>query len=78
MTRRIAISPSLASVRSLIRSGAARAIRQANRLSLAEVARDVGVTPTAVCRWEHGKRYPRGASALRYGRLLNELLEKNP
>lgn len=66
----------LANVRRLIRSGAARAIRKANHLSLAEVARDVGVTPTTVWRWETGKQYPRGAQALRYGSVLEELLRR--
>jgi transcriptional regulator with XRE-family HTH domain len=64
----------LSAVRSLVRSGAARSIRVAADLSLAEVGRAVGVSPVAVFRWERGDRVPRGEPALRYGELLTALM----
>lgn len=54
-------------------TGTARAIRETAGLSLAEVAREVGVTKAAVSRWETGKRVPRGEAAVAYARLLRAL-----
>jgi transcriptional regulator with XRE-family HTH domain len=64
---------SLSAVRALVRSGAARSIRVAAGLSLAEVSQAVGVSTVAVYRWERGERIPRGEPALRYGDLLMAL-----
>lgn len=55
------------------RSGMARALRVEAGLTQAEVAREVGVTAAAVCRWESGKRLPRSAAAERYGEFLERL-----
>lgn len=63
----------LAKVRAACASGEARRIRQAARLSLADVAGAIGVDLTAISRWERGERSPRGAAALRYGELLDRL-----
>jgi len=60
--------------REAARSGAAAELRRACQLSQAEIARSVGVTPSAVAHWEAGIRLPRGAAAVRYGQLL-EMLE---
>lgn len=61
------------SLRSLIDSGAGRAIRRASGVSYREAAREADVSPTTIWRWEHQQRQPRGAAAVRYGRLLQRL-----
>lgn len=63
----------LLNVRESARSGKARELRTRAGLSLADVARDVGVTATTILNWEVGKYSPHGEAAARYGRLLNEL-----
>jgi DNA-binding transcriptional regulator YiaG len=63
----------LAEVRELVASGEAAFRRRRSRLSEADVANAVGVTAAAVSRWENGQRFPTGAPALVYGRLLKEL-----
>jgi transcriptional regulator with XRE-family HTH domain len=63
----------LARVRAVCRSGAARRVREAARLTKAEVGRGSGVSGPAVSRWESGDRAPTGAEALRYLRLLEKL-----
>lgn len=65
---------SIAQVRALVRSGAARSIRQAAGLSLGEVARALGVSPSTVFRWEHAQRSPHGDAGIAYGRLLSQLM----
>lgn len=60
-------------VRRLIHEGTAREIRERAHLSLSEVARHVGRTPTTIHRWENGERLPRREDAIRYGRLLERL-----
>jgi transcriptional regulator with XRE-family HTH domain len=52
-----------------------RLIRERARLSQADVARAIGVTPSAVSRWESGVRLtPRSDAALaRYVELLDRL-----
>jgi transcriptional regulator with XRE-family HTH domain len=62
----------LAYGRELARSGRARALRVDAGLTLADVARDCGVAPSTVLRWERGQT-GRGAAALRYVRLLQDL-----
>lgn len=66
----------LSRIRALVRSGAARSIREGAGISLAEIAREVGVAVATVWRWEHGQRQPRGEAALRYGRVLEELTRR--
>jgi DNA-binding transcriptional regulator YiaG len=65
----------LARVRALCASGAARSIRVAARMSLREVGRSLGVSPSTVLRWEERDRQPRGDAGLRYGALLDRLLQ---
>lgn len=72
-TQRLTL-PELARLRVLCRSGQARAIRAAARLSTGEVATEVGVTKTAVHHWETGGRSPsRSPAAARYLALLDQL-----
>lgn len=63
----------LADVREAAESGEARRLRLAASLSLAEVARALGVSVPTVSRWETGERRPRGKAAIRYARLLEAL-----
>lgn len=60
-------------VRRLAETGAARAIRQSAGLSLTELGEAAGVDRTSVWRWETGRRRPRGAAALRYLEVLEEI-----
>ena len=73
MTQRTA--PSFARLRTLMRTGAARSIRLDARVSLPEVASDIGVAHSTVWRWENNRNEPHGAPALRYLDLLDELSE---
>lgn len=54
--------------------------RQKAGLSQAQVAKELGVDQSAVCRWETGKNMPRAASlvlmAKLYGCTVDELLRK--
>jgi DNA-binding transcriptional regulator YiaG len=45
-------------VRRLAKSGAARALRESTGFSASEVARELGVSPATVCRWERGLAFP--------------------
>ena len=63
----------IARARQAAQSGEAAAIRRAAGLSLAEVATAIGVTPSAVCKWESGDRLPRSDVARRYAQLLEAL-----
>ena len=60
-------------VRRLTITGGARALRQAARVSASEVARQIGASPSTVCRWERGERRPTGDVGARYVRLLRDL-----
>jgi DNA-binding transcriptional regulator YiaG len=64
----------LARVRALVRSGTARSVRLASDLGVSEMARAAGVSDRSIYRWERGITVPQGPAALRYGRLLDELL----
>ena len=64
----------LAKVRSLTSTGAARSIRLAAGLSLAEVAMACGTGAPTIWRWEHGVHAPSGSKGLRYAAVLNELM----
>lgn len=55
----------LAWVRQLAAPGAARNIREAAGLSGPGVARELGVPPSALSRWERGVRRPRPDAAKR-------------
>jgi transcriptional regulator with XRE-family HTH domain len=61
-------------VRSLARSGAARSVRLAAGLSLAEVAQAVGTGAPTVYRWEQGIHAPSGDLGLKYASVLAQLL----
>jgi len=54
-------------------TGQAAEVRQAAGLSQADVAKVLGVTTSAVCRWERGQRTPRADVAAAYARLLRRL-----
>ncbi len=66
----------LANAREACRNGTARLLRLNAGLSLPEVSREVGASLSTVWRWENGERVPRGAAAVRYARLLEELTER--
>lgn len=51
----------------------ARAVRMEAKLTLAEIASALDVTPSAVSLWEQGKRFPRPPVADRYAAVLNRL-----
>ncbi|PKV77057.1 helix-turn-helix domain-containing protein [Streptomyces sp. TLI_146] len=53
-------------------------LRQAGRLTQAEVAEALGVHRVQVVRWEGGKAEPRQPHRLLYARLLCGLAEKYP
>lgn len=63
-------------VRQLLESGATKSIRLASGLTLSDVAANLDVSPAAVSRWEARLRSPRSGTALRYGRLLEDLLDR--
>jgi transcriptional regulator with XRE-family HTH domain len=65
----------LTRVRSFTESGAARSIRIAAGLSLREVASASGVSVSTLWRWENQERRPRGDAAVRYGEVLEVLME---
>lgn len=66
----------LIAARSAGDSGRGRQLREAARLTQADVARLCGVTPTTVSLWESAKRIPSGAAACRYGWVLQLLEER--
>lgn len=65
----------LVQARALAASGEARQIRQAAGLSMSDIAADIGVTDSAVYRWERGERVPRGRAGADYAALLLRLRE---
>jgi DNA-binding transcriptional regulator YiaG len=65
----------LLDLRTLLSSGDARHIRERAGLSATAVARQLDVSQAAVTRWEQGTRFPRGANARRYARLLRRLAD---
>jgi DNA-binding transcriptional regulator YiaG len=67
----------LSRLRSFLQTGEARRIRERAGLSLGEVARGLGVSPSTLHRWEGGKRSPRGEAALRYWQLLRRLMGRS-
>lgn len=65
----------LARLRSRLRTGEARAIREAVGVSYAEAARAARVSPESVRRWEAGLSVPHAAAGLRYARTLETLAD---
>jgi transcriptional regulator with XRE-family HTH domain len=63
----------VARVRSWLRSGRARAIRQRAGISQAEVARAVGTDHAQISRWESGSPAPHRDSALKLARLYDRM-----
>lgn len=63
----------LVRLRRLVSTGAARVIREAAGLSLAEAAAAIGVHKTSLWRWETQSRSPRGDAAARYLAFLDEM-----
>jgi len=63
----------LARVRALAANGSAEVIRKAAYLTRGDFAREVGVDPGTVRRWELKISPPSGEAAIRYLRLLDEL-----
>ena len=61
-------------MRMLLLSGRAAKLRRAGGLSLRETADLVGVTKNAVHKWERKVSKPDGERAMRYARLLDDLL----
>lgn len=65
----------LVRARAYAADGRARKLREGAALSVRDMARLAGVSPTCLFRWETGSRSPRGDAAVRYGRLLGDLEE---
>lgn len=63
----------IAAARCAARDGTAQWLRERNHLARSEIALVIEVTPQTIGRWEDGDITPRGAAALRYGRLLVRL-----
>lgn len=63
----------LADIREAVRSGEARRVRQAARISRSEVAAVCGVDQSTVARWENDQRSPRGAAGLKYAQIVAQL-----
>jgi transcriptional regulator with XRE-family HTH domain len=60
-------------VRRLAKSGAARTLRESTGFSASEVARELGVSPATVCRWERGLRVPGEVDAERWALVLKRM-----
>ena len=68
----------VAGLRRQLVNGEAKAIREEARVSLAEIARVVGVTPQSVFRWENGTAMPGAGFALKYKEVLESLRPSTP
>jgi transcriptional regulator with XRE-family HTH domain len=64
---------SVAWVRRLGKNGGARAIREGAGFSVSEIARELGVSPSAVSRWERGERSPGTDLAGKWAHILRKL-----
>lgn len=62
--------------RRMAREGRGLRIRRELGLSLAEVADLLGVSPSALSRWERQQRLPRGPQAIRYQAVVLALEER--
>ncbi len=63
----------LAAARTYAANGTAREIRERHHLTLADVARAVGVDRPRLSRWERNERRPCGPAAIRWVNLLDDL-----
>jgi len=63
----------IAEVRRRLKSGEARELRIAARMTLSEAARAAGVSTASAWRYENSERTPRPAQALAWSRLLERL-----
>ncbi|WP_170856790.1 helix-turn-helix domain-containing protein [Geodermatophilus africanus] len=63
----------LVEARALLASGEARRIRLASGISQGKMAAELGVSVSAIHRWERGERVPRGRAATDYAALLLRL-----
>jgi transcriptional regulator with XRE-family HTH domain len=63
----------IAWARRIGQDGRARVIRESAGFSAAELARELGVPASTVCRWEKGERVPRPANAARWAELLRRM-----
>jgi transcriptional regulator with XRE-family HTH domain len=55
------------------RDGYGRRIREQANMRQQDMAKRVGVDPSALWRWEHGKRRPRDDAAIRWAQQLMRL-----
>ena len=60
-------------LRQLIESGEARDRRERARVPTTVLGDELGVWPATNTRWELGQRFPRGALARKYLRVLDQL-----
>lgn len=78
MTLRQAVRMQIDAITALVesrrqgRDGSAREIRLEAGKSMSEVAALVGVSESAISRWENGQRQPRGRAAEKWAALLRE------
>lgn len=63
----------IAKVRQMLARGEARDIRCRSGLSVAELAGELGVSPTTVWYWENARHVPKGDRAERYLEILERL-----
>lgn len=66
----------LSRLRGLVKSGTASAVRAAAGLSIAEMGRAAKLSTRSIHRWERGQTIPHGEAAVRYGRLLDQLMRR--
>ena len=64
-------APALRRVHRLVVTGRLVELREASGLTQSDVARHLGVAPSAVNRWEHGRTRPRGRHAVALLDLLD-------
>jgi DNA-binding transcriptional regulator YiaG len=62
-------------MRAALLDGSVKRIRERAGASQGEMAAAVRVSRAAVASWEQGRRIPRGATAVRYAKLLRELAD---
>jgi transcriptional regulator with XRE-family HTH domain len=65
-----------AAARELPTAAEARAIREAAGITQQQIGDVVGVDRATICRWESGKRRPRGANVRFYFAVLKRIVEE--